>query len=180
MPVVRIWLAVVAAGTLIAGCNGAGDSPAPAGQSATATTRSTQFVAFGDAGNFDGVPPQASGTTNGKPWKDLLDATVCKHGVDLFIAGHDHDLEWLKPVQTCGKTHFIVSGAAEGPRPFRPGGKQNETYWQRDDTLGFFWLKLEEDRFTAAAYTLDANRLLPKDAQGRPVPAFEQTVARVP
>ncbi|MGH8530107.1 MAG: metallophosphoesterase [Nevskiales bacterium] len=133
----------------------------------------------GNAGSYDGTNPLLPITTSGKPWKDLLEATVCAEGVDLFLQGHDHDLEWLKPVSSCGKTHFIVSGAAEGPRPFGDAAR-NPSYWQVDNTLGFFWFKLDGDRFTAAAYTLDASMKLPKDAQGRALPAFEQTVVREP
>ncbi len=132
----------------------------------------------GNAGNFDGVPPQVPIiTTGGKPWKDMLDATLCEHGVDLFVAGHDHDLEWLKPLESCGKTHFIVSGAAEGPRPFSPTAS-NATYWKLDNTLGFFWIKLDGDKLTAAAYTLGGDLKLTKDESGRVAPAFEQTVVK--
>jgi hypothetical protein len=81
----------------------------------------------GNAGSYDGTSPLIPLTTSGKPWLDLLDATLCAEGVDLFLAGHDHDLEWLKPVDRCGKTQFIVSGAAEGPRPFGDANR-NEAF----------------------------------------------------
>lgn len=119
----------------------------------------------GNAGTYDGQPAITPGTSAGGPWKKLLDETVCARGFDLMIAGHDHDLQFLKPVATCGKTHFIVSGAAEGPRPFGPTAA-NAAFWQQDRTLGFFWLRLEEQRFTVTAYTLDA--------ANQPVAAFEQ------
>jgi tartrate-resistant acid phosphatase type 5 len=130
----------------------------------------------GNAGNYDGVPPEVPTTTNGKPWKDFLEASVCKYGVDLFIAGHDHDLEWLKPVPSCGKTHFIVSGAAETPRPFRPGlPVGNETFWSLDDTLGFFWIELKDNSMTISAFTLGDDLKLPRGSDGKPTPAFEAT-----
>lgn len=123
----------------------------------------------GNAGSFDGQNPSQPGTSNGKPWKDLLDATVCALSVDLMIAGHDHDLQFLAPVPACGKTYFIVSGAAEGPRAFADAAR-NHALWQRDATLGFFWLRLEDSRFTVVAYALDG--------EGRPQAAYEQTLAR--
>lgn len=99
----------------------------------------------------------------------MLDATMCARGAELMINGHDHDLEHLKPVAGCGKTHFIVSGAAEGPRPFGDAAR-NASFWQQDGTLGFFWFRLEPARFTVAGYVLDAER--------NPVVAYEQTYAK--
>lgn len=132
----------------------------------------------GNAGNFDGVPPEVPTTTSGKPWKDFLEASVCKYKVDLYIAGHDHDLEWLKPVPSCGNTHFIVSGAAETPRPFRPTPVGNDTFWKLDNTLGFFWIELRDDSMTISAFTLGDDLKLPLDANGKPAPAHEETVAK--
>ena len=123
----------------------------------------------GNAGNFDGIPAGLPITSGGQPWKDMLDATVCAQGADLMIVGHDHDLEHLKPVESCGKTHFIVSGAAEGPRPFGDANR-NAAYWQQDLALGFFLIRLDDASYTVTAYTLDA--------QQQPVIAYEQTLPK--
>jgi hypothetical protein len=123
----------------------------------------------GNAGTFDGQPAGTPGTSAGAPWKQLLDATLCAKGVELMIVGHDHELEHLKPVASCGKTHFIVSGAAEGPRAFGDAAR-NANYWQKDLTLGFFLIRLEPAQFTVTAYTLDAAQ--------QPVVAYEQTLAK--
>ncbi len=123
----------------------------------------------GNAGTFDGQPAGTPGTSAGGPWKQMLEATVCAKGADLMIVGHDHDLEHLKPVAGCGKTHFIVSGAAEGPRPFGDAAR-NASYWQKDLTLGFFLIRLEATQFTVTAYTLDA--------ANQPVIAYEQTLSK--
>lgn len=131
----------------------------------------------GNAGNYDGAPPLPVITTSGQPWKEFLDNSLCPEHVDIYLQGHDHDLEWLKPVEACGKTQFFVSGAAEGPRPFG-NANRNPAYWQVDNTLGFFWFRLEGDRFTAAAYTLDGDLKLPVDTNGKPVAAFEQSLPK--
>ncbi len=123
----------------------------------------------GNAGSYDGLPQALPITATGAPWRDFLEATVCAQGVDLFFQGHDHDLEWIKPVSRCGKTHFIVSGAGEAPRPFG-NANRNEVFWQQDRTLGFFWFRLEQERLIGAAYVLDA--------AGVPRLQFEQTVPR--
>ena len=57
-----------------------------------------------------------------------------KHHVDAYFAGHDHDLQLLKPVNG---VHYIVSGA---------GGKARSVWW-KDNTAfaatngGFVWLQ---------------------------------------
>jgi tartrate-resistant acid phosphatase type 5 len=130
----------------------------------------------GNAGTYDGQPAALPTTSNGGPWKALLDQTLCKQGADIFFQGHDHDLEWIKPVASCGKTHFIVSGAAEGPRPFGDAAR-NPTYWQVDNTLGFFWFELSETQMRGAGYTLGSDLKLPLDG-GQPKPAFEQVLAK--
>lgn len=52
----------------------------------------------------------------------LLEPLFVRHGVDAYVAGHDHDLQLLKPVHG---VHHIVSGA---------GGKHRDTHW-RENTL---------------------------------------------
>ncbi len=129
----------------------------------------------GNAGNYDGVPALPIITASGQPWKNFLEATMCAEGVDIYFQGHDHDLEWLKPVDSCGKTHFIVSGAGEGPRPFG-NATRNETFWQADNQLGFFWFEISRDSMTGAAYVLDG-LALPGSA-GSAAAAFEQTLSK--
>ncbi|HEX4896687.1 MAG TPA: metallophosphoesterase [Solimonas sp.] len=130
----------------------------------------------GNAGTYDGLPAALPLTSNGAPWKTLIEDTLCAEGADLFFQGHDHDLEWIKPVAACGKTHFVVSGAAEGPRPFGDAAR-NATYWQVDNTLGFFWFELTESQMRGAAYTLGDDLALPR-SNGRPVAAFEQVLPK--
>lgn len=130
----------------------------------------------GNAGTYDGLPAALPVTSNGSPWKSFIEQTLCAEGADLFFQGHDHDLEWVKPVDSCGKTHFIVSGAAEGPRPFGDAAR-NATYWQVDNTLGFFWFELTATQMRGAAFTLDDAMKLPVE-NGKPKPAFEQTLAK--
>ncbi|MGH8562475.1 MAG: metallophosphoesterase, partial [Nevskiales bacterium] len=124
----------------------------------------------GNAGNYDRIPDILPIlTANGRPWLDLLNATLCAEGVDIYFQGHDHDLQWLKPVERCGKTQFIVSGAGELPRPFADATR-NDSYWQQDQSLGFFWFRLKQDQLIGAAYTLDENL--------QPQLQFEQSLPR--
>jgi len=134
----------------------------------------------GNAGEFDGTNPNLPGTTNGKPWKDFLDDSACAMGLDFFMFGHDHDIEWLKPVAGCNaKTQFVLSGTSEQPRAFGDAAR-NETYYQKDNVLAFFWFEFEADRMTGAAYVLEADMQLPKNADGSLKADFEQSLPRLP
>jgi tartrate-resistant acid phosphatase type 5 len=44
----------------------------------------------------------------------LLEPVFKKYNVDVYIAGHEHHLEYYKPE---GKTHYIISGAGSEARP---------------------------------------------------------------
>jgi tartrate-resistant acid phosphatase type 5 len=129
----------------------------------------------GNAGQF-AHPKVALPTASGPIWRELLDRTVCHFGVDLFFAGHSHDMEWLKSVPACGKTQFLISGlGGGGPSDLSARNKSN---WQATQTYGFFWLRLKRQKMTIAAYTLTPDLKLPLDKNGHPLPAFEKTVSR--
>lgn len=49
-----------------------------------------------------------------KRMKELLEPVFTKYKVDVYIAGHEHHLEYIKPA---GPTHYIISGAASEARP---------------------------------------------------------------
>lgn len=46
--------------------------------------------------------------------KEYLEPVFNKYKVDVYIAGHEHHLEYIKPA---GPTHYIISGAASEARP---------------------------------------------------------------
>lgn len=134
----------------------------------------------GNAGSFDGTDPILPGTANGKPWLDFHNASSCTLGLDFFMFGHDHDIEWLEPVAGCNaKTEFILSGTSEQPRAFGDAAR-NATHYQRDNVLAFFWFEFEGEKMTGAAYVLDSALQLPKNADGSLKADFEQTRARIP
>jgi tartrate-resistant acid phosphatase type 5 len=137
----------------------------------------------GNAGSYDEDlkkrdKSKDSKYASGKLWKKLLDDTVCAHGVELYLSGHDHDLEWLHPVGDCGPTEFILSGAGEGGAKRRTFGKadRNKARWQQDQMGGFFWIELTEAQMKVAAFTVAENGQMLRDSEQRPVPAFERAV----
>lgn len=150
-------------------------------------------------------------TCRGEHYKPMLDNSICANGgIDLFLQGHDHELQWLAPVDghtyedtdySCGTTQFILSGASAKSRTLRDKTR-NEALVQIDDTLGFFWISVNNAEMTVALYTLDienynqlaANGDYPDadtaakdlstvkasrvDADGKPLPIFERTVIK--
>lgn len=79
--------------------------------------------------------------------------------VDVYIAGHDHDLQWLQPA--CGTEH-IVSGAASSLRDTGMGS--NPTYFETS-TLGFMWIEIDGNTFTGVFYDQDGNELFRRTMQ---------------
>ncbi len=116
----------------------------------------------GNAGLYDYVAGL------GKVYKDFLEQEVCNR-VDVIIAGHDHDMQWLRPVQPCGKTFHMVSGAGAKARSFS-NPDRNQSYWQADETLGFFYVEIEGNEFRGTAYQLNA--------EGEYSIAHQQTIIR--
>lgn len=49
-----------------------------------------------------------------KNMHDLLEPLFKKYNVDVYIAGHEHHLEYFKPE---GRTHYVISGAGSEARP---------------------------------------------------------------
>ena len=131
-----------------------------------------------------GIVPEkarAEMLTNGKPWLDFHRDSSCKMGLDFFMFGHDHDIEWLKPVAACNaKTQFILSGTSEQPRAFG-SATRNATHYQKDNVLAFFWFEFRENDMTGAAYLVDRDTLKPiTNPDGSLKADFEQTMARTP
>ena len=137
------------------------------------------FVSNGINGNAGTYTIPAKGHSpfaNGWLLRKFFEQSLCRYDVDLYLQGHDHDLEWLKPQLTCGKTQFITSGAGGGgPAPLVP--RDNPVYWQAGQVLGFFWIRLTEGEMSASSYVLKPDFTLSEDENGNPQPTFQQTVA---
>ncbi len=133
----------------------------------------------GNAGNFDGMQsiPGSPLTSSGQPWLEFHNESTCKLGVDFYMFGHDHDLEWLKPVAGCGKTQFVLSGTSEQPRAFGDANR-NPSFFQKENVLAFFWFEFRKTEMVGTAYVLNSSMKLDRDATGKIVKAFEMKVSR--
>lgn len=116
--------------------------------------------AHGNAGIYDNVAGR------GLSYRLMLENTICDE-VDVFFAGHDHDLQWLEPTDSCGKTVHIVSGGAAKTRD-RRATAENPALFEAYNQLGFLWVELDGDTFTGVFYDEHADVL------------FEHSFERVP
>lgn len=121
----------------------------------------------GDAGEYEGLEEgitdlvaaegwlgDLSGVVTGDGVKEALDDIVCDR-VDLFLAGHDHNRQWLLPTANCPKTTFIVSGAGAKLTEFKGN---HPSLFQDDQKAGFFWIHLKGRELNAEAIDEDGNR----------------------
>ena len=140
----------------------------------------------GNAGSFEqgsspdtcAIPLLISDTCRGADYKAFLEATICNRA-DVFFTGHDHNLYWLQPTAACGKTEFILSGAGSKTRT-NDFPDRNPTYFQIGDVPGFFWVELNGDTFSGAAYTETNGISTRTDSAGLPLPVFERSFQRKP
>lgn len=86
--------------------------------------------------------------------QEALDTLVCGN-VDLYFAGHDHDRQWLVPIDDCPGTTFVVSGA--GSKLTAHGAKYHPVLFEDYDREGFFWVRLVGNRLEAKAFDKDGN-----------------------
>ncbi len=104
----------------------------------------------GNAGSYEGFPfpPQLAGTTV----KNVLDESMCGK-VDVYLSGHDHNRQWLKP--TCQGTSIIVSGAGAKTTDFAYHGGGNEVWWEDDTKPGFMLVHVTNTTMHTEFYDSD-------------------------
>jgi tartrate-resistant acid phosphatase type 5 len=114
----------------------------------------------GNAGAYDA--PELFGITlpnplpiqNGNDLKAWFDDVVCGT-VDIYIAGHDHERQWLNmPSELCG-TEMIVSGAGAKLTELLEN-RGNAYHWQDDTTEGFFMFEITGKKLVGRAYDKNA------------------------
>lgn len=112
----------------------------------------------GNAGDYDRYPLPVPGA-RGDGVQMFFDDHVCPSGeIDLHFSGHDHDLQWLKPVESCGATEFIVSGAGAKNRELVDDPAE-DAYFGQGGLNGFFWVEVRGDTFTATVFDAEGNTL---------------------
>lgn len=109
----------------------------------------------GNAGNLDEgmrvifTNPDADGLR----YKYFLEE-VFSDKIDMLVTGHDHSLQWIKPVESMGPAHIIVSGAAGKTDKFQDP-ERNPTHFQAENELGFVWVNLTKERMQVEFYLVD-------------------------
>ncbi len=104
----------------------------------------------GNAGEYEGLPfvPIA----NGANFKDIMDDVVCGNA-DVYICGHDHDMQWLQG--QCNGTELIVSGAGAASTELEG---DNPTYFE-SEALGFLYVVIDGNTFTGQFIGTDGSVL---------------------
>lgn len=105
----------------------------------------------GNAGSYEGarfVP-----FVDGAGVKAFVEDVVCGRA-DLYLAGHDHSLQWLEP--TCTRpgsdtrTELLVSGGGSTPTGIR-SPPRNPVRWE-SGALGFVYVEIDGDTLTGTFY----------------------------
>ncbi|MFO0552838.1 MAG: metallophosphoesterase [Polyangiaceae bacterium] len=105
----------------------------------------------GSAGAYDGR--DASDARSGVWVKGFFEESVCGK-VDMYISGHDHDLQWLH--KSCD-VELVVTGA--GAKVSTLAGSTHPTYFQEDELGGFLLVELTHDKLTGTLYDEDGKAL---------------------
>ncbi len=106
----------------------------------------------GNAGSYENVEGFNVPFVTGDNVKKFMDESLCGK-IDVYISGHDHNLQWLEPA--CG-TEFIVSGAGSKAE-LLPGSNPN--FFQIGEMEGFVWVEITGDSFTGVFYDKTAKEL---------------------
>lgn len=72
---------------------------------------------------------------------DALEPIFTAHDIDLYVAGHDHSLEMLKPIRG---VHYVVSGAAGGEEKAYAVNWTDESYYAAT-VGGFIACRISDD-----------------------------------
>lgn len=105
----------------------------------------------GNAGSYDEPVLSLFPGHNGDHFKEVFEAQLCGK-LDLYLAGHDHSLQWLEPIPSCPGTEFIISGGG-GAGLYDIIG-DGPAYYQ-ESKHGFFWIHITGNQLEAVAYDED-------------------------
>jgi len=111
----------------------------------------------GNAGSYDGlmVVGPLTARMSGEVYRQWLQKNVCGK-VDVFVTGHDHDVQLLHSVPECGNTILLVSGAGADPRAF-VDAKRNAAVYLQDNQLGFVVNEIVGDKLTMKTYSVSTS-----------------------
>ena len=115
----------------------------------------------GNAGNYEAIEiggieiPIPIPTLNGARLAEFFEDYVCGT-VDVSLAGHDHNRQWLDdPDGLCG-AELIVSGAGAKLKDLDETDR-NKAFFQDDSERGFFYFEIQGDRLTGRAIGIDGS-----------------------
>ncbi len=123
--------------------------------------------AHGNAGSYESVEiagmdvPIPVPIMDGRNVLSFFDTYVCGD-VDVYLAGHDHNRQWLNEPTACGGTELVVSGAGAKVKDF-DSDLRNATHFADATMEGFFHVSIDGDtfigRFVNRAGTVEYERM---------------------
>jgi tartrate-resistant acid phosphatase type 5 len=100
----------------------------------------------GAYGSLEGLEIQVPiDAIDGDEVEDFMEELVCG-AVDVYMAGHDHNRQWLDESDRCGGTELLVNGASGKVKDLKDRG--NAVRWQDDSLAGFLYVVVDGPRFT--------------------------------
>lgn len=81
----------------------------------------------------------------------VLEPVFQKYKVDLYMSGHDHDLELIR---SGSGTFYLISGAGSYPRPVKAG---RNTLFALSST-GFAWISILKGKMTIQFYSVNGSK----------------------
>jgi hypothetical protein len=82
---------------------------------------------------------------------ERVEPILVRHGVDLYLAGHDHLTDLMRPVKG---VHYVTSGGGAGDDHPYPIDETDESYYIGTDG-GFTLLRVTPDRIEVEAVDID-------------------------
>jgi hypothetical protein len=113
----------------------------------------------GNAGSYDDLP--FIPIVNGANVKSFIEDSVCGKA-DFYLSGHDHSMEWIQA--TCTRsgstinTKLIISGAGASTTDV----DRTQPTWFKTDQVGFAYIVIEGNTFTATFFNADGMQLFTK------------------
>lgn len=115
--------------------------------------------AHGNAGTYESIEvggvdvPIPIPIMDGRNVLSFFDTYVCGDA-DVYLAGHDHNRQWLNEPSACGGTELIVSGAGAKVKGF-DDTERNATHWQDATVEGFMHVTIDGDTFIGRFVDMD-------------------------
>ncbi|WP_144392233.1 metallophosphoesterase [Pleionea sediminis] len=113
----------------------------------------------GNAGNYEDLDLAKSNSPDGLQralgvwWKGFIENNVCNN-VDVLLAGHEHNLQYLESPNKCKSTELFVSGSGSNITPLKQNANNN-LKWYEDKKPGFFFFSIKGNTAQVTSFVVE-------------------------